>query len=84
MACIDHKNDYDMAPQSWILHCLKMYKIPDQIIEFIEKTMQTQRAELTAGEKKLRRGKDPKRHIQGRCNIVITICESHDVIQPHS
>ena len=27
MAWIDYKKAYDMIPQSWILHCLKMYKI---------------------------------------------------------
>ena len=36
MAWIDYKKAYDMVTQSWILHCLKMHKIPDQI----EKTMQ--------------------------------------------
>ena len=30
-----------------------MYKIPDQVIQFIEKTMQTCRVELTAGGKSL-------------------------------
>ena len=38
-----------------------MYKIPDQIVQFIEKTMQTWRVELTAGgqslaEVKIQRG----------------------------
>ena len=27
MAWIDYKKPYDMVPQSWILNCLKMYKI---------------------------------------------------------
>ena len=27
MAWIDYKRAYDMVLQSWILHCLKMYKI---------------------------------------------------------
>ena len=40
-ARIDNKKTYDTAPQSWILHSLKMYKIPDQVLQFIEKTMQT-------------------------------------------
>ena len=53
MAWIDDKKAYNMVLQSWILHCLKMYKIPDQVIQFIEKTMQTRRVELTAGEKSL-------------------------------
>ena len=50
MARIDYKKAY-MVPQSWILHCLEMYKIPNHVIQFIEKTMQTWRVELTAGEK---------------------------------
>ena len=52
---------YDMVPQSWIINCLKMYKISDKVINFIEKTMKTWRVELTAGgrslvEAKIRRG----------------------------
>ena len=53
MACIDNKKDYDMVTQSWIQHCLKMYKIPDQVVQFIEKTMKTWRVELTAEGKSL-------------------------------
>ncbi len=41
MAWIDYKKFYNMLPQRWILHCLKMNKIPDQVIGFIEKTMET-------------------------------------------
>ena len=32
MAYINYKKAYDMVPKSWILHCLKMYKIPDQVL----------------------------------------------------
>ena len=35
MALIDYKNAYDMVPQSWILNCLKMYKISHEVINFI-------------------------------------------------
>ena len=49
MAWIINKKDYDMVPQSWIVHCLKMCKISNQVINFMEKTMKTWRAELTAG-----------------------------------
>ena len=41
MAWIDYKKAHDMVPQSWIINCLKMYKISDEVIEFIEKTMKT-------------------------------------------
>ena len=41
MAWIDYKKSYDMVPQSWIINYLKMYKISDEVINFIEKTMKT-------------------------------------------
>ena len=53
MAWIDYKKAYNMVPQSLTLHCLKMYKIPDQVEQFMEKTMQTWRVELIAGGKNL-------------------------------
>ena len=34
--------------QSWIINCLKMYKISNEVINFIKKTMKTWRVELTA------------------------------------
>ena len=49
MAWLDNKKAYDMLPQSWILHCLKMYKISHEAINFIEQTMKTWRVELTEG-----------------------------------
>ena len=48
MAWIDGKKAYDMVPQSWILHCLKMYKISHEVIKFIEQNMKTWRVEVTA------------------------------------
>ena len=58
---IEYKNSYDMVPQSWIISCLKMYKISREVINFIDKTMKTWRVELTAGgrslaETKIQRG----------------------------
>ena len=41
MAWIDFKKAYDMVLQSWMINCLKMYKISDEVINFIEKTMKT-------------------------------------------
>ena len=53
MAWIDYKKAYGMVPQIWIIHCLKMYKISHEVINFIEKTMQTWRVELTSGGRRL-------------------------------
>ena len=41
MAWIDCKKAYDMVPQSWVINCLKMYKILHEVINFIDKTMKT-------------------------------------------
>ena len=41
MSWVDNKKAYVMVTQFWILHFLKMYKILNQIIKFLEKTMQT-------------------------------------------
>ena len=57
MAWIDNKKAYDMVPQSSIINCLKMYKISDEVINFIEKTMKTWRVELTSGGKSLTEAK---------------------------
>ena len=50
---IDYKKAYDMVPQSWIINCLKMYKISHETINFIEKNMKNRRVELTTGGKSL-------------------------------
>ena len=42
-----------------------MYKIPDQVVQFIKETMQTWRVRLTAERKKLRKGKYVKGKFQG-------------------
>ena len=53
MAWIDYKKAYDIVPHSWIINSLKMYKISDEVINFIDKTMKTWRVELTAGGRRL-------------------------------
>ena len=48
---IDYKMAYDMVLQSWIINCPTMYKISNEVINFIKKTMKTWRVELIAGGK---------------------------------
>ena len=43
MAGIDNKNVHDIVPQSWIIYCVKIYKISDEVIKFIDKTMKSWR-----------------------------------------
>ena len=65
MAWIKFKKAYYMVPQSWIINCLKMYKISDEVIDFIEKTMKTWRAELTARGRTLAEAKIQSGIFQG-------------------
>ena len=46
---------YDMV--FWIINSLKMYKISDGVINFIDKTMKIWRVELTAGGRRLAEAK---------------------------
>ena len=53
MALIYYKKSYSVVPQSWIINCLKRYKVSDEAINFIETTMRTWKVQLTAGGKAL-------------------------------
>ena len=57
MAWIDYKNASDMDPQSWIINCRKMYKISDEVINFIERTMKIWKVEWKAEERSLAEAK---------------------------
>ena len=65
MAWIDYKKAYDMDLQSWIINSLKMYKISDEVTNFIDKTMKTWRVELTAGGRRLVEAKIQRGIFQG-------------------
>ena len=51
MVWIDNKKAKDIILQSLIINCLKMYKISDEVINSIEKTMRNLRVKLTVGGK---------------------------------
>ena len=65
MSWIDYKKTYDMVPQSWIIDCLKMYKISHETTNFIEKAMKNWRVELRAGGKSLAETKIQREIFQG-------------------
>ena len=77
VAWIDYTKACDMVPQSWVIDCLKMYKISDEVTKFIEETMKNLRVELTAGRKCLTEVKIR------RCPITNSICNSNDTTQSH-
>ena len=49
VAWIDYKKAYDMVPHSWILTCLTMFKVADNIHNLIRKSMRSWTVELTSG-----------------------------------
>ena len=77
-----------MVPQSWILHCLKMYKISHEVIKFIEQTMKTWRVELTAGGRSIAEtlpllfiiGMMPLNHILRKCAAGYKLSRSQEKI----
>ena len=82
MVWIDYKKAYDMVPQNWIIHCLKMFKISDEV-KVYQEYHENWRVELAAGEKKLCGGKNPDMNLPRRCAITITICNCDDAPQSH-
>ena len=65
MAWIDYKKAYDMVPHSWITNSLKMYKISDEVKNFIDKNMKTWRVELITGGRRLAEAKIQRGIFQG-------------------
>ena len=39
MAWIDHKKVYDFVPHSWINECMELFRIADNVRNFLEKSM---------------------------------------------
>ena len=65
MVSTDYKNAYEMVPQSWIIDCLKMYKILYEVINFIKETLETWGVESTAGGKSFAEAKIQRDIFQG-------------------
>ena len=49
------KRLFDMALQSWIVDCLKMYKISNNVINFITEVMTNSKVEKTLADVKIQR-----------------------------
>ena len=61
MAWVDYKKAYDMVPHFWIIECLKMACVPQNITTFLQQSMRSWNTELTScgislGTVKIRRG----------------------------
>ena len=65
MAWINEKKAGCMVSQSWIIYCLKLYKLFDEVIKFIDKTMKNCRLKLNAGGTILAEVKNERGVFQG-------------------
>ena len=84
MVLIDNKKAYGMVPQRWIIDCLKMYKVSDEDIKFIENTIENWRVKVIAVGKSLAERENPEMNLPGRSAITDTFCNSDDTNQSHS
>ncbi|XP_063610625.1 uncharacterized protein LOC134784476 [Penaeus indicus] len=50
MGWIDYKKAFDMIPQSWILRCLEMLEVADNIRSLLGNSMKNWETELTSGK----------------------------------
>ena len=53
MSWIDYKKAYDSVPHSWILECLRLYKIDPRLVTFIRQSMSHWRTTLSANSKSI-------------------------------
>ena len=45
---MDYKKAYDMVPHSWIIECLKMAQVPQNVTSFLQRSMRNWKTELTS------------------------------------
>ena len=48
MAWVDYKKAYDMVPHSWIVECLQLAQVPQNVTTFLERSMENWQTELTS------------------------------------
>jgi len=47
MCWIDYKKAFDSVPHTWIIECLKLYKVSSTIVSFIKRSMKNWKTNLT-------------------------------------
>ena len=82
MASIGTKKAYDVVQQTWIIECLKMYKIPDKIINFIMNAKENTWMEFIVGGLNL--NVKTQGYLLGRLILTTAICYDYDITQRRS
>ena len=61
MARVDYRKAYDLVPHSWILECMRIFGIAENVTEFIKRSMAIWKTQLSSagtvlGEVNIKRG----------------------------
>ena len=83
VAWTDNKKANDMVPQTWIIECLKMYKIFRQSHKFHHGSHEKMESRINSKRENSGRDKNPKRHLPGRFAFLTTIYKGNDAYQLH-
>ena len=67
MAWIDFKKAFDMVPNSWLIKCLELFGVADNIRALINSSISTWKTELAAEEKVLGEVNIKRGIFQGGC-----------------
>ena len=67
---------YGMVPNTWILQCLKIFKVAENVRNVIEKSMKNWKVKLTSGEKLGEIKKN--RHLSRQQFITNLVCHNFD------
>ena len=79
MAWVDYKNAYDMVPHSLVIECLRFFRVLDNVVNFIERSMTNWKVQLTScGEIFSRACKYSQRNISRRQPITTVVRHLHD------
>ena len=76
IAWIDYRKAYDMVPHSWIIECLNMIGVADNLKELIRRSMPRWKTILTAGKQELGEVSIQRGIFQGDClsPLLFVIC----------
>ena len=77
MASVDYKKAYDMVPHSWIIECLDLFGVAENIKSFLVNSMEKWKVMLCLGNSEL----GEARYFSRRFFISFSVCFSIDSIK---
>ena len=81
MAWIDYNKAYDMVPHSWIIECLDLFGVAENIKSLLVNSMEKWNVMLCSGNSELRKVEIKRGIFQGDSFIPFSVCFSTDSIK---